>query len=77
MYARSHGLDGMVKFKSSIRIEKKSDLSDSEHGVVVAARWIVSVFHKLLICCDFFFQGTISRVYRELFKQRKYTVSGG
>ncbi len=31
--------DDFLKFKPSIRMCKKGDLSDFEHGIVVGARW--------------------------------------
>lgn len=39
-----HGHDGQLKFILSIRTEKKGDLSDFEHGMVVGVRQ--ACFHK-------------------------------
>ncbi len=54
---------------------KKGDLSDFEHGVVVGARQadlsISKTADLLRFSCT-----TISRVYRECPKRRKYPVSG-
>ncbi len=33
------GEEGLLKFKPSIRMGKKGDLSDFERGMVVGARW--------------------------------------
>ncbi len=33
------GEDDLLKFKPSIRMRKKGDLSDFEHGMVVGAKW--------------------------------------
>lgn len=42
----------LQKFKLSIGMGKKGDLSNSERGTVVGARWD-SLFQKLLICWEF------------------------
>lgn len=39
MYASRHGKDNFLKFKLSIRMENKDNLSDFECNVVVGARW--------------------------------------
>ncbi len=58
------GEDDLLKFKKSIRIENKGDLSDFESGMVVCARRAglsISITADLLG----FSRTTIFRVYRE------------
>ncbi len=58
------GEDDLLKFKKSIRIENKGDLSDFERGMVVCARRTglsISITADLLG----FSRTTIFRVYRE------------
>ncbi len=58
------GEDDLLKFKKSIRIENKGDLSDFERGMVVCARRAglsISITADLLG----FSRTTIFRVYRE------------
>jgi len=60
----------MLRFKPSIRIGKKGDLSDFEHGMVVGARQAglsISATADLLR----FSRTTISRVGREWSKKEK------
>lgn len=37
--AGRYGQDNLLKFTRRIRIGKKGDSSDFEHGVVIGARW--------------------------------------
>lgn len=55
----------MLKFKLSIRKEKKSDLSDFDYVMVVGLS-----ISESLICWDFF-HTTISRVYRKWSEKEK------
>ncbi len=64
-----------LKFKLSIRMGKKGDLSDFERGMVVGARWLVWVFQKLLIYWDFHTQPSLGFTENGP-KKRKYPVSG-
>ncbi len=56
----------LLKFEPSIRMGKKGDLSDFEHGMVVGARRLVWVFQLLI-----YWDTTISRVYREWSEKRE------
>lgn len=38
IYACRHGQDNILKFKPSIRLERKGDLSEYKRGMVVCAR---------------------------------------
>ncbi len=65
----------MLKFKPSIRMGKKGDLSDFERGMVVGARRLVWVFKTLLIYWDFQVPPSLGFTENGP-KKRKYPVSG-
>ncbi len=69
------GEDDLLKFKPSIRMGKKGDLSDFECGMVVGTDGLVWVFQKLLIYWDFHAQPSLGFT-ENCPKKRKYTVSG-
>ncbi len=54
---------------------KKCNLGDFERGMVVGARWAGLSISKTADLLGFL-RTTISRVYRECLKKRKYPVSG-
>ncbi len=60
------GEDNLLLFKPSIRMEKKRDLSDFEHGMVVDARRAgLSISKKCWSTEIFTHNPNISKVYRE------------
>ncbi len=67
--------DDLLKFKPSIRMGKKGDLSDSERGMVLCVRRRLTVFQKLLIYWDFHAQPSLGFTENGP-KKRKYPVSG-
>ncbi len=64
------GEDDLLKFKPSIRMGKKGDLSDFERGMVVGARWVGLSISKTADLQGFS-RTTISRVYREWLEKEK------
>ncbi len=68
-------LDDLLKFKPSIRMGKKGDLSDFEWGMVVGVRRAGLSISKTADLLGFS-RTIISRVYKEGPKKRKYPVSG-
>lgn len=69
--------DNLLKFKPSIRMGKKCDLSDFEHGIAVGARLAGLSISEAADRLSYS-HTTISRVYREWSeKRRKYPVSCG
>lgn len=56
-----HGQDDLLKFKPSIRRERKGDLSDSERSVIVGAGQSTSETDWMV-----FFHTTTSEVYRDV-----------
>ncbi len=75
IYASRCGEDDLLKFKPSIRMGKKGDLSDFERAMFVGARRAVWVFQKLLIYWDFHAQPSLE--FTENGRENiKYPVSG-
>lgn len=73
IYACRHGQDNILKFKPSIRLERKGDLSEYKRGMVVCARQAalsVSETTDLLGVSN----TTISQVYRGCFKKEKISI---
>ncbi len=64
------GEDDMLKFKPSIRMEKKGDLSDFEHGMFVGTRRAGLSISKIADLLGFS-RTTISRIYRECSEKEK------
>ncbi len=64
------GEEELLKFKPSIRMGKKGDLSDFERGMVVGARRADLSISKTADLLPFS-QTTISKVYRELSEKEK------
>ncbi len=64
------GEDDLLKFKPSIRMGKKGDLSDFERGMVVGARRAGRSISKTADLLRFS-RTTISRVYREWSRKRE------
>ncbi len=63
-YTCRHGQDDVLKFKPSIRMGKKGDLSDSESGMVVGARRAGLSMSETTDLLGFSL-ATISGVYKE------------
>ncbi len=70
MPASTSGEDNLLKFKPSIRMGKKGDLSDFEHGMVVGARQAGLSISKITDLLEFS-RRTNSRVYREWSEKEK------
>ncbi len=64
------GEDDLLKFKPSVRMGKKGDLSDFERGMFVGARWVGLSISKTADLQGFS-RTTISRVYREWLEKEK------
>ncbi len=70
MPASTSGEDKLLKFKPSIRMGKKGDLRDFEHGMVVGARQAGLSISKIADLLEFS-RRTNSRVYREWSEKEK------
>lgn len=56
VYACTHGQDDLLKFKPSIRMRRKSDLSDLIHGMLVDARQAGLSVSETAVYWDFYTQ---------------------